>query len=384
MTNIETLHYGKQSIDEADINAVVETLQSPFITQGPKVAAFEAQLAKQVKAQHAVACSNGTAALHLACLALGVGSGDRLWTSAISFVASANCALYCGAKVEFIDVDPLTANISISALQEKITQAQQTGILPKAIVVVHMAGNPCDMWAIYQLCQPLGIHIIEDAAHALGSTYHEQPIGSCRYSDCCTFSFHPVKSITCGEGGMVTTNDKTLAERLRLLASHGIVKGVGAAKGHPEWYYEQQELGYNYRLSDIHAALGLSQLGKLEQFVLRREQIFARYQSAFQQNNLNMQRQTPHSSSAYHLAILFISGANRDRVYEQLKTEKIFTQLHYMPIYRHPLHDIGSENYINFPGAEHYFQTALSIPIYPTLTDAQQEHVINAINRLLA
>ncbi|GAD02678.1 UDP-4-amino-4,6-dideoxy-N-acetyl-beta-L-altrosamine transaminase [Agarivorans albus] len=379
------IHYGKQQIDQDDVKAVVDTLNSAFLTQGPQVAQFEQALANYVGSTHAIACSNGTAALHLACLALGIGQGDTVWTSAISFVASANCALYCGASIRFIDIDPNTGNISLKALAAKLHQSHKTNTLPKAIVVVHLAGNSCDMQAIYKLCNPLGIKLIEDSCHALGASYQGAKIGSGKYSDCCVFSFHPVKSITSAEGGMITANDANLANRLKQLASHGITKDPQelTVSGQPQWYYEQQSLGYNYRLSDLQAALGLSQLAKLDTFIERRQQIFNIYQEAFSAHNLSLLEQNKEGESAHHLVVLLIPNNQRDTVYRQLADINIHCQLHYIPIYRQPYHRISNAEIEKFAGAEQYFKSALSLPVYPDLSHQQQQRVINSLLEII-
>ncbi|WP_221074003.1 UDP-4-amino-4,6-dideoxy-N-acetyl-beta-L-altrosamine transaminase [Agarivorans aestuarii] len=375
------IHYGKQQIDQDDVQAVVDTLNSAFLTQGPQVAQFERSLANYVGCKHAIACSNGTAALHLACLALAVEQGDIVWTSAISFVASANCALYCGASISFIDIDTNTGNISLTALANKLQHAEKTNSLPKAIVVVHLAGNSCDMQAIHKLCHPLGIKIIEDACHALGASYQGAKVGCGKYSDCCVFSFHPVKSITSAEGGMITTNDSSLAKRLKQLASHGITKESQDLQqpGQPQWYYEQQSLGYNYRLSDLQAALGLSQLAKLDTFIERRQQIFNNYQEAFNTHKLSLLKQNEEGESAHHLVVILIPNNQRDAVYQQLADKKIHCQLHYMPIYRQPFHRISDAEIETFSGAEQYFSSALSLPVYPDLSHQQQQRVIESL-----
>ncbi len=377
------LHYGKQQIEADDVQAVVDTLQSAFLTQGPQAHQFESAIAHYVGSAYAVACSNGTAALHIACMALGITQGDEVWTSPISFVASANCALYCGASVDFIDVDPTTGNICLAALSQKLAQAQAKKALPKAIVVVHLAGNSCDMQAIHQLCSPLGIKLIEDACHALGASYQNRKVGNGQYSDCCVFSFHPVKSITSAEGGMITCNDAKLANSMQQLASHGITKDPQQLQQQqqPAWYYEQQSLGFNYRLSDLHAALGLSQLSKLDRFIQQRQQIFHRYQQAFAGSKIEMLRQQDNGRSAHHLAVALLPEGRRDCVYRQLAEQQIHCQLHYIPIYRQPYHRIAESAIAQYSGAENYFARALSLPIYPSLSEAQQQRVIEALLR---
>ncbi|MFM2485076.1 UDP-4-amino-4,6-dideoxy-N-acetyl-beta-L-altrosamine transaminase [Celerinatantimonas yamalensis] len=380
------IYYGKQTITAEDISAVSDVLHSDRLTQGSAVENFEKALAQCVQAQYAVACSNGTTALHLACLGLGITAGDTVWVSAVSFVATANCARYCGADVKFIDIDPATGNIATSALANMLAQAEQQQKLPKAIIVVHLGGNSCDMRTVARLCQPHDIAIIEDSCHALGSTYQGQPIGSCQYSDCCVFSFHPVKSITTAEGGMLTCNDQQLALRIRLFASHGITKDntQWQQKTAAPWYYEQQLLGYNYRLSDLQAALGLSQLQRLNQFIDARQQIAARYQQAFS-SYLPMQTLIPNSQSAYHLALIRCPNTNvRSAIYQALAAQHIFCQFHYIPIYRQPYYQaLNANNYADYPGAEEHYLHALSLPIYPTLSTADQQRIITIVCMVL-
>lgn len=381
----KAIYYGKQTIDQRDVDAVCEVLHSNLLTQGPYVGRFEHDLAAYVDAPYAVACSNGTAGLHLACMSLGVTQGDEVWVSAISFVASANCARYCGATVRFVDIDPTTGNISIEALEQMLAH---TEYFPKALIVVHMGGNSCDMQAIAQLCQSHSIAIIEDACHALGSTYHNEPVGNCRYSDCCVFSFHPVKTITTAEGGMVTCQDPKLAKQLRQLASHGISKDSDDWS-YPDpapWYYEQQTLGYNYRLSDLQAALGIAQLHKIDDFLQKRRAIIVRYRQALLDNELvNMQQITVDSSSAYHLALIQCTNQKiRQKIYQALAHNHIFCQLHYIPIYRQPYYrELNSTEFNEYPGAEAHYQQALSLPIYPTLSIDEQDRIITVIKQTL-
>lgn len=369
--------YGRHSISEDDIAAVVEVLRHNPLTQGPAVPLFEKSLCDYTGAEFAVAVSNGTAALHLACLALGIGSGDTVWVAAISFVASANCARYCGAEVEFIDCDPVSGLLSVTHLQQKLILAQISGRLPKALVVVHMGGNPCDLAAISALIKPHGIKLIEDAAHALGAFYQGRAIGACQYSDITTFSFHPVKPVTTGEGGAILTNDARLAAHCALLRSHGITKTredfQHIADG--PWYYEQQDLGFNYRLTDIQAALGVSQMKKLEQFIARRREIVLRYQQMLKLPDLTLVNETADAKSGWHLCVLHVPAQTKKEFYQHMLQHDIQLQVHYMPIYRQP--------YYHQPvllGAELYYSSAISLPVYPSLTDAEQTHVINCIH----
>lgn len=383
----QSIYYGKQTINQDDLDAVAKVLQSDMLTQGPAVSQFEDTLAQHVQVPYAIACNNGTAGLHLACLALDIGANDLVWVSAISFVASANCARYCGAKVRFIDVEPTTGNIDPFKLAEQLEHAAQSQQLPKALVIVHLGGQSCNMATISQLAHRYNIKIIEDACHALGSTYQGSPVGCCHYSDCTVFSFHPVKSITTAEGGMVTCKRESLALKIRQLASHGITKDEALWDSPEEaapWYYEQQTLGYNYRLSDLQAALGLSQLNRLEQFISIRQEIASRYQTAFK-GLLRTQVSEEEHTSAYHLFIIYAaSSKQRKMIYQQLAHEHIFTQLHYIPIYRQPYYRQCQTNDIaDYPGAEYHYQHALSLPIYPTLTAIDQQRIIDIVHRAI-
>ena len=334
--------YGRQEITEEDVDAVVDVLRSDFLTQGPIVPLFEKAVRSHVGADYAVAVNSATSALHIACLALGLGSGDWLWTSPITFVASANCGLYCGAKVDFVDIDPRTYNLSPSALEEKLRAAERKGKLPKVLVAVHLCGQSCDMESIHSLCQKYNVKIIEDASHAIGGKYKGQFIGNCRYSDITVFSFHPVKIITTGEGGVAITNDECLAEKMTLLRSHGITRDRSNMTKSPDgpWYYQQISLGFNYRMTDIHAALGLSQMHKLNIYVSNRNDLAKRYE-----NNLgDMSIVTPHVDehcySAFHLYVVKLQKTkvkqSHKKVFEQLRARNIGVNLHYIPVYAQP------------------------------------------------
>jgi UDP-4-amino-4,6-dideoxy-N-acetyl-beta-L-altrosamine transaminase len=382
--------YGRQDISEADIQAVVAVLRSDFLTQGPAVPAFELALTDYCGARHAIAVNSATSALHIACLALGVGPGDVVWTSPISFVASANCALYCGAQVDFVDVDPATFNMSVTCLAEKLEQAERTGRLPKVVIPVHMGGQPCDMEGIHALGQRHGFKIIEDASHALGGRYRNEPVGNGRYSDITVFSFHPVKIITTGEGGAALTNDALLAKRMGLLRSHGITRHAEDMSHAPDgpWYYEQIELGFNYRMTDIQAALGMSQMLRLDDFVSARHAIARRYMKDMADLPLTTQWQHPESYSGSHLFVIRLQ-LNRIRkthreVFDALRKNGIGVNLHYMPIYRQPHY-----RQLGFlpglcPEAETYYTEAISLPMYPQLESAQQDIVVSALNAVLA
>lgn len=382
--------YGHQDISEDDINAVVEVLRSDFITQGPVVPAFEGAVANYCGCQHAVATNSATAALHLACLALDVGPGDCVWTSPITFVASANAALYCGARVDFVDIDPRTYNLSPDRLEEKLRQADIAGALPKVIIPVHLAGQSCDMAPIKRLADRYGVRLIEDASHAIGGRYHGDPVGSCKFSDIAVFSFHPVKIVTTGEGGIATTNDPGLAERLRLDRSHGITRdsALMQSTSHGPWYYEQVRLGFNYRMTDIAAALGRSQLARLNELVDRRHEIAAAYDEAFAGLPLTVPWRQPETRSSFHLYIVRLDLARIRRshraIFESLRAKGIGVNLHYIPVYKQPWYrDLGfPEAYC--PEAEAYYGDAISLPIFPGLTKAEQQRVIDVLSREVA
>lgn len=381
--------YGQQSISEEDIQAVVDVLRSDFLTQGPVVSRFEDAVCAYTGVSHAIAVNSGTAALHLACRALELGPGDILWTSPITFVASANCALYCGAKVDFVDIDPQTYNISIQALERKLKWAQEAGCLPKIIVPVHMCGLPCDMEAIASLSRQYGFSIIEDACHAMGGRYREESVGNCRYSDITVFSFHPVKTITTGEGGMATTNDKNIADKMALLRSHGITRDVEKMTHPPDgpWYYQQIELGFNYRMTDIQAALGLSQMQRLDTFVKQRNAIAQRYNEALADLPVKMPRQNAESYSGFHLYIVRIQleqiSATQSQIFTSMREQGIDVNLHYIPLYSQPYYQRMGFSPEQYPEANHYYAEAMSLPIYPDLSEIRQERVVNALREAL-
>jgi UDP-4-amino-4,6-dideoxy-N-acetyl-beta-L-altrosamine transaminase len=381
--------YGRQDVTEEDIRAVNEVLRSDFLTQGPAVPAFEQAVGLSCGAGHAIAVNSATSALHIACLALGVGPGDAVWTSAITFAASANCALYCGASVDFVDIDPQTNNMSIDRLTEKLAAAKAAGRLPKVVIPVHLCGQPCDMRAIRALSDRYGFKIIEDASHAVGGRYRDEPIGTCRYSDVTVFSFHPVKLITSGEGGMAVTQDKDLAVRMRRLRTHGITRDpaemVHASDG--PWYCEQLELGFNYRMTDIHAALGRSQLARLPAYLIKRHEIAARYDRLLADLPVSTPRQAPDSYSGLHLYVVrlrldAIESTHR-QVFERLRAAGIGVNLHYIPVYRHPHYaKLGfAPGYC--PEAEQYYREAISLPMYPTLGDSEQAYVVESLRSAL-
>lgn len=383
--------YGRQSIDEEDIAAVAGVLRSDWLTQGPAVPAFEAALSARFGAAHVVAVNSATSALHLACLALGVGAGDVVWTTPITFVASANCALYCGATVDFVDIDPVTYNMSVTALEQRLAVAAARGCLPKVIIPVHLAGQPCEMGAISALARRHGVKVIEDASHAVGAEYLGEPVGNCRHSDITVLSFHPVKIITCGEGGAALTQDPILAQRMELLRSHGITRDPAQMDepSHGPWYYQQLALGLNYRLSDLHAALGLSQMRKLDAFVERRRVLAARYDRLLEGLPVIRPWQHPDGQSSWHLYIVRLpeqgGSASRSEVFKQLRESGIGVNLHYIPVHLQPYH-----RKLRAPGApalqesERYYAEALSLPLYPDLTDDEQEWVVDCLSLSLA
>lgn len=381
--------YGRQDINQSDIDAVIEVLQSDFITQGPMVSRFEEDIAQRCKATHAVALSSATSALHVACLALDLLPGDNLWTVPNTFVASANCGRYCGANVDFIDIDKDTWNLSVSALREKLIVAKREGKLPKIVIPVHFSGQPTEQEAIWDLAQEYGFKIIEDASHAIGASRNAEPVGSCKWSNITIFSFHPVKIITTGEGGMALTNDDELARRLVLLRSHGITRDPDYMQREPAgpWYYEQIELGFNYRMTDIQAALGLSQLTRLEQFVERRNVLAQRYDQLLAA--LPLQRPTilPANRSAFHLYVVRlktdkISKSHKD-IFNYLRDNGIGVNLHYMPVHLQPYYrELGFK-----PGqyneAEFYSKEAISLPLFADMTDQEQNKVISVLGKAI-
>lgn len=381
--------YGRQDISEDDIAAVCAVLRSDFLTQGPAIDRFERRVADHCNAKHAVAVANATAALHIACLALDLGVGDIAWTSPNTFVASANCARYCGADVDFVDIDPTTWNLSPECLVEKLAQASCAGRLPKVLVPVHFSGQSCDMEVIGRLARQYGIAMIEDASHAIGASFAGSPVGACTHSDCAVFSFHPVKIVTTGEGGMVLTNRDDLAERLRRLRSHGITRDQGlmhAANSGP-WHYEQLELGYNYRMTDIQAALGISQMDRLDAFVTRRRELAARYSTLLADLPLRLPHQDMRAESSWHLYVVrldlcAIRSSHRE-VFEALRGAGIGVNLHYIPVHLQPYYRSLGFASGHCPEAERYHGEAISLPLYPGLTEADQDYIAATLRRLL-
>jgi len=390
--------YGRQQVTEADIEAVVAVLRSDFLTQGPVLPRFEQAVAARVGASHAVAVNSATSALHIACLALGLGPGDLLWTVPNTFVASANCGRYCGADVDFVDIDPQTWNLSVSLLREKLRQARKEGRLPKVVVPVHLTGQPTDQEAIQELAQEYGFRVLEDASHAIGASRNGEPVGSCRWSDITVFSFHPVKIITSGEGGMALTNDRELARRMAMLRSHGITRdadhyrGTGGAGDEttldpPAWYYEQQMLGFNYRLIDVQAALGMSQLERLTGYVERRNELARRYDHALEGLPLLRPTVLPENISAFHIYVIRLlpdaGSETHRRVYDQLRDRGIGVNLHYMPVHLQPYYrDLGFTRG-QFPESEAYAESAITLPLYPGMTSEQQDQVLAVLKDVL-
>lgn len=377
--------YGRQSISDEDVEAVAAVLRSDYLTQGDAVPQFENALARYGGARHGVALNSATSALHVACLALQVGPGDEVWTSPISFVASANCALYCGARVDFVDIDAKTFNMSPAALLGKLERAERDARLPKVVIPVHMAGQSCDMRAIAALSSRYGFKIIEDASHAVGAKYLGQPVGNCRYSDITIFSFHPVKIITTGEGGLALTNEDQLAACMASLRTHGITKIPGEMEHEPDgpWYYEQQGLGFNYRMTDIQAALGLSQLTRLDDFIASRRRLAARYDEAFQGQSFARPWQDPDTKSSYHLYVIRLqserNALNHRETFEALRARGIGVNLHYVPIYLQPYYRRLGFRPGHCHEAERYYSEAITLPLYATLGEQEQDEVIDAV-----
>ena len=379
---MKSIPYGRQSVDQSDISAVVGVLGSDWLTQGPAIENFEKALARYCDTPYALAVANGTCALHLAYRALGLGAGDELWTSPNTFVATANAARLCGAEVDFVDIDPETLNLSVPELERKLERAKLYGRLPKIVVPVHFGGQPCDMEAIAQLARHYGFRVVEDAAHAIGATYNGHRVGSCTFSDAAVFSFHPVKVITTGEGGMVTTRDPAVAAAVSRLRSHGVIKGkeVLGDRWQGPWYYEQTDLGYNYRMTDIQAALGMSQLRRIDAFLARRRAVADRYDRELAALPVTLPVTRHDRSSALHLYVIQIDSArtpiSRREAFDALRAEGILVQVHYIPVHTHPYYRALHFSAGDFPVAERYYACAISLPIYASLSDDEQSFVI--------
>lgn len=380
------IYYGRQSINGQDIKAVEEVLLSDFLTQGPSIERFERCVAEYCGAKYAVAVTNATSALHIACKAVGLSHGDTLWTSPITFVASANCGRYCGAKVNFVDIDDATYNMSVDELEKKLA----TGDSPKIVVPVHLCGQSCDMERIHTLAQKYGFMVIEDASHALGATYKDTRVGSCRYSDMTVFSFHPVKIVTTGEGGMVLTNNKKLYEKLVLYRSHGITRDASKMTKESDgpWYYQQIELGYNYRMTDIQAALGYSQMERLDTFVARRRQLAQRYDELLADLPIQIPKQSADTNSSWHIYVARLDktriSKSKVEIFEEMKKCGVTLNLHYIPVHLQPYYQSLGFKQGDFPVSERYYEEAFTLPIYYELTDEQQDQVVRALREVLS
>ncbi|MBQ9479794.1 MAG: UDP-4-amino-4,6-dideoxy-N-acetyl-beta-L-altrosamine transaminase [Selenomonadaceae bacterium] len=380
------IYYGKQSIDDSDVRAVEEVLRSDFLTQGPAIERFERRVAEYCGARYAVAVTNATSALHIGCLALGLTEGDLLWTSPITFVASANCARYCGADVGFVDIDDQTYNMSVDALEQKL---RSTDRVPKVVVPVHLAGQSCDMERIHDLAKRYGFAVMEDASHAVGADYKGGKVGSCRYSDLTVFSFHPVKIITTGEGGMLLTNDAELYEKLRLYRSHGITRDpklmTHAADG--PWYYQQIDLGFNYRMTDIQAALGCSQMERLDEFVARRRYLAARYDELLKDLPLRTPYQSADTDSSWHLYVVRMDrdriGKSKAQIFDEMRARGVTLNLHYIPVHTQPYYERLGHRAEECPSAMGYYAEAFTLPLYYRLTDDQQDFVVENLKAVL-
>lgn len=381
--------YGKQNISDADVEAVVAALRSDFLTQGPQIERFEAAIADYCGAGHAVGAANATAALHIACLALGAGPGKRVWTSPNTFLASANCALYCGASVEFVDIDPALYNMSMEALEQKLIEAERKKETPHIVIPVHFSGQSCDMRRIAELKQRFGFHVIEDASHAIGASYDGQRVGACAYSDITVFSFHPVKIITTGEGGMALTNRADLANRMKMLRTHGVTRNPAEMTRTPDgpWYYEQIELGFNYRMTDLQAALGVSQLTRLDAFVARRRELAERYDRLLAELPLKTPGRDPRAGSAWHLYVIQLEleriSKTHAEVFNGLRAAGIGVNLHYIPVHLQPYYQKLGFQRGAYPAAERYYERAISLPLYFDLSERDQDFIAAALKDLL-
>ncbi len=381
--------YGKQDINQQDIDGVIDVLKSDFLTQGPKVPEFENALTAHTGARYALAVNSATSALHIACLALELGEGDWLWTSPITFVASANCGLYCGAKVDFVDIDPATYNLCPKKLEEKLIQAKAEDKLPKVVVPVHLCGQPCDMEAIGRLAKEYDFKVIEDASHAIGGKYHGKPIGNCEYSDITVFSFHPVKIVTTAEGGAVVTNNKALADKMALLRSHGITRDPQqmVSESHGGWYYQQIDLGFNYRMTELQAALGVTQMTRLEQFITSRHRLAERYYQGLKDLPITLPYQLENTYSGLHLFVIRLHldkiDLTHQQVFDALRENGIGVNLHYIPVHTQPYYENMGFAKGDFPNAEQYYQEAISLPMFHAMSDEQQDEVMRVLSSLL-
>jgi UDP-4-keto-6-deoxy-N-acetylglucosamine 4-aminotransferase len=383
------IYYGRQDINETDIRAVEEVLRSDFLTQGPAIERFEGKVAEYCGARYAVAVTNATSALHIACLAAGIGKGDLVWTTPITFTASANCARYCGADVDFVDIDADTYNMSVDALEEKLQTAKKHGCLPNLVIPVHLAGQSCDMKRMKALSEVYGFRLLEDASHAIGADYADGKVGNCAFSDMVVFSFHPVKIITTGEGGMVLTNDKMLYEKLNLYRSHGITRDAAKMSHESDgpWYYQQITLGYNYRMTDIQAALGASQMERIDAFVARRRSLVARYNIALQDFPVKTPYVMEGADPSWHLYIVRIDFANvtktKQEIFAEMAEKGIALNLHYIPVHTQPYYEAFGHRPEECPNAMDYYREALTLPLYPELMDSEQDQVVEALREVL-
>ena len=381
--------YGKQEITQQDIDAVVDVLKSDFLTQGPQVPAFEEALKTSTGATFSLAVNSATSALHIACLALGLGRGDRLWTTPVTFVASANCGLYCGAEIDFVDIDPQTYNMSVAALEAKLIDAKASNVLPKVIVPVHLCGQSCDMKAIHALSKEYGFKIIEDASHAIGGRYLDNPIGCCEYSDITVFSFHPVKIVTTAEGGAVMTNSQELADKMALYRSHGITRDADKMQNEPHgaWYYEQVDLGFNYRMTELQAALGVTQMTRLDDFVSARHKLATRYNQLLEGLPITLPYQLEGTYSGLHLYVIRLQLDNISKthkeVFDALREQGIGVNLHYIPVHTQPYYQNMGFKFGDFPESERYYQEAISLPMFHVMTEEQQDTVIRVLSSVL-
>tara|TARA_R110002126_G_scaffold10245_61_gene46687 strand:+ start:926 stop:2074 length:1149 start_codon:yes stop_codon:yes gene_type:complete len=378
--------YGRQHISQQDIDAVIDVLQSDFLTQGPAVPAFEKRLCELTTATQAIAVNSATSALHIACLALGVGPGSRVWTSPISFVASANCARYCGATIDFVDIEPDTGNMAVDQLRQKLELARSTDTLPQVVIPVHLAGASCDMQQIHYLATEFGFKVIEDASHAVGASYQDEPVGCCRYSDITVFSFHPVKIITTAEGGAALTNDSHLADKMRLLRSHGISRNEEqmTEPSHGAWYYQQLQLGLNYRMTDLQAALGLSQSQRLLPIIQKRQLLANQYQRLLATLPVGLPKPDAFNISAWHLYIIRLDDkTKRKAVFDGLRAAGIGVNVHYIPIHTQPYYQQLGFDWGDFPVAEDFYERIISLPIFPELTSEQQQFIADTLTGLV-
>jgi UDP-4-amino-4,6-dideoxy-N-acetyl-beta-L-altrosamine transaminase len=381
------IYYGKQNVNEQDINAVIDVLKSDFLTQGPMIEMFEKRVAAYCGAKYAVAVTNATSALHIACLAAGMGKGDILWTSPNTFVASANCARYCGSEVDFVDIDDTTYNMSVDKLEEKLKTSQ---VKPKVVIPVHFSGQSCEMERIHVLAKKYGFLVIEDASHAIGATYKDTRVGSCKYSDMTVFSFHPVKIITTAEGGMVLTNDKDLYDKLGLYRSHGITRDPKwmTKEADGPWYYEQIDLGFNYRMTDMQAALGYSQMDRIDAFVTRRRYLAKRYNELLKELPVRIPYQSNETNSSWHIYVVRLDlekvELTKKEIFAKMKEKGIVLNLHYIPVHRQPYYQKLGFKVGDFPVSEQYYEEAFTLPLYYSLTDEQQDEVIKAFNAVLS